>query len=401
MYPKFTFFGVLLAAGLISGCQPEEMPAPPPPEVRVFPVREGEITESIAAIGEVKAWDSVDLVARVEGYLRKRNFQEGGQVRKGQLLYQIEPEIYQAEVKSAEAALDKARAARQNAEREYQRQQTLDQKQATTERVLELAESSKLEAEANVRSAEAALETARQNLSYTEITAPFDGWIGLSPISEGNLVNLNSGPLTTLQKIDPVRVEFVLNEMDLLALQQYLPKRSGAQTGKPEAKTGPEEEPRIRVTLFLQDGSRYAQPGRIRFWDNQLNTSTGTLKLQAEFANPQRRLIPGMFAKVELAPPQPHRALVIPEQALMTDQAGDYVYVVDSDGVVSRRTIRTGYRDQGLVVVTDKLQPGEQVIVEGVQQVRPGGRARAVPLTEPAAPGAPATAAQAAGAAAK
>ncbi len=351
--------GAAFCLALFSGCEKETRKEIPPPQVGVYTAAQGKITEMVRTVGEPKSYNSVDLVARVEGYLIKRNFTEGEFVKKGQLLYQIEPEIYTANVKAAEGNLEKAKAALANAELEMKRQATLIRQDATSERAYEKASTEKLEADAGVKISEAALAIAKQDLGYTQISAPFDGWVGLSARSEGNLVNLASGALTTLQQSDPMRVELTLNEMDLLTIQEH----------KERAPEG------IKVHLFFQDGTRYEKEGKISFWDNRLNPSTGTLKLQALFENPKRDLLPGMFVRVLLEPPTRNEALLIPLEALMNDQAGDYVYILAPDGVVSRRTIKTGYRDEEFVVVEDKLKAGEKVIVTGVQKVRPGAKA--------------------------
>ncbi len=377
---------------ILAGCDPKPVPVAPPPEVEVLPATVGPIQESITAIGETRADEKVDLVARVEGFLKKRNFKEGQPVKKGELLFEIEPEIYEAEVKSAQAGLNKSLAARKNADTDYERQSKLAKNDAVSERALDNAASRKMQADAEVEAAEAALAKARQNLSYTKIYAPFDGWIGLAPISEGNLVGRNSGTLASVVRMNPMRVEFVLNEMDLLTLLRSQ-KKEGAQ------------RPEVRVQLYTQDGREYDAEGKISFWDNRIDPDSGTLRLQAIFPNPDGMLLPGMFTRIKLSPPKPREALLIPQTAVMTDQAGDYVYIVDKDGIVRRRTLKTGYRDETHIVVTGNLTPGEEVIVNGIQKVRPGMKVKAVsakiqtpastipapkqmaPKTEPAAAG--------------
>ncbi len=348
----------LAAAALLSGCE-KEPPAPAaPPVVETVTVAEGPITEFISAVGEAKAYDEVNLVARVEGYLVNRNFTEGQKVKKGQLLYEIEPTLYEAGVRSAEAALEKARAAQKNAEIQYTRQDSLLKKDATSERAFDNAEAEKLQAAADVKACEAALTTAKQDLEYTRIQAPFDGWIGLSAYSVGNLVNRESGTLAKVVSTDPMRVEFVVSEMDILTMRDY--RRT--EKGRPD----------VRVRLFLQNGAAYPLDGKIDFWNNEINPNTGTLKLQAVFQNPERLLLPGMFVRIRIEPAAPGRKLLVPLTALMNDQAGDYVYVVGPDGVVNRRTIGTEFRDGGFAVVKSNLTPGEKVIVKGLQKVRPG-----------------------------
>ena len=315
---------------LLAGCE-KEAPAPAaPPQVEVITAAEAPIAETIPAVGVAKAYDEVNLVARVEGYLVNRNFKEGQEVKKDQLLYEIEPVLYRAQVEAAEA--------------------------------------DKLSAEADVRGCQARLETANQNLEYTRISAPFDGWVGLSAVSTGNLVNLETGTLAKVVKTDPMRVEFVITEMDILKMHEF--RKDG-------------RNPDVKVSLSFQDGTVYPTEGKISFWNNEINNTTGTLKLQAVFPNPDRKLLPGMFVRVKLEPRQPSTKLLLPLAALMNDQAGDYVYLVTPDGTVKRQTLKTAFRDDSFAVVTDNLKPGDRVVVKGLQKVRPGSKVRAVESADP------------------
>ena len=361
---------LLAAAALLAGCREKAAAPAAPPVVETVTVAEGPITEFISAVGEARPFDEVNLVARVEGFLVKRNFTEGQQVKKGQLLYEIEPVLYDAGVRSAEAELEKARAALKNSEAQFSRQGTLLKKDATSERAFDNAEAEKLQAAAAVKACEAALTRAKQDLEYTRITAPFDGWIGFSACSVGNLVSRSSGTLAKVVRTDPMRIEFVVSEMDILTMRGYRKTEKG--------------RPDVRIRLFLQNGDLYPLDGRIDFWNNEINPDTGTLKLQAVFRNPERRLLPGMFVRIRLEPAAPGRKLLIPLAALMNDQAGDYVYVAAADGTISRRTIRTQFRDGGFAVVTANLKAGEKVVVKGLQKVRPGMKATAKESTDPA-----------------
>ena len=362
---------LLLAAGVVGGGCTEEKHAAvetPLPKVEVVPATEGYIDEAATAIGELKPFNEVALVARVEGFLKKRNFEEGQLVRAGQLLYEIEPEIYEAKVKAAEGAVEKARAAKQNADGDYDRQKQLIGDDATSKRAFDNASAAKMEADAALKSAEAELALAKQNLSYTKIFAPFDGRISLSKFSEGNLVNQSSGTLASVVSVDPMRAEFVITEPDLLRLQQF--------------RKGDKSIPPLRIRLLRQDGSEYPHQGKISYWDNRVNPTTGTFRIQAVFPNPGQDLVPGMFVKISIAPETPRKTLLIPLQAIMNDQAGEYVYVVDPSGTVVRRDIRVSFRNRRLAVVAEGLNPGEQVITSGTQKVRPG--AKAVPVVDQA-----------------
>lgn len=350
-----------LCAGLLllAGCE-RKVPAPKAelPSVGAVAVKAYPYTPSSKVIAEVKAADEVNLVARVEGFLRKKHFVEGSRVKKGELLFEIEPELYQAKLKAAEAKLTKAQVAGKNADTDYKRQRQLLSSKAVSERTFDRVEATKLEADADIRSAQAEVEIARQDLSYTRIVAPFDGVIGLCNFSEGNLVGPNSGTLATVVKNDVMRVEFVVPEGMLLNVFE----KQGANRD------------RYKFELITQDGKVYPYPGKVSFWDNKVNTSTGTFRIQAEFPNPRRSLTPGMFGRVRISPLQPLKGLLIPEEAIMSDQAGDYVYAVAPDGTVSRRTVEISYRENGIAAVKKGLKAGDIVIDNGTQHVRPGAK---------------------------
>ncbi len=344
---------------LCASCK--EKPAPPVqrlPQVGAVAVVKGKIPESFSAIGTVKAMDEVDIVARVEGFLQKKFFTEGQMVKKGEQIYQIEPDLYQAEVENAQATLDSAKIVYDNANKEFQRHDRLIKQNATSESVYDNVKAAMLEAKAKVEVAEANLAIAKLNLNYTKILAPFDGKIGLVSISEGNLVNQQSGRLANIVNLNPIRAEFIVTEMDLLKLK----KRDSADV----------DNDKINVRLYLQDGSEYPTLGKLAYSDNQINSKTGTLKLQALFDNPEFNLVPGMFIKLEIEEKHPADSLVIPLTAILTDQAGDYVYLLSADNQVSRRNIDVGSKNAANATVTEGLAENDRVISVGQQKVRPG-----------------------------
>ncbi len=366
----WTAAAALPALAFLAGCNKKELPKLPPPEVRVITVSEGALRPYVSTIGESIAYDEVNLVARVRGFLIKRNFVEGAMVKKGDLLFEIEPEIYQAEVQSAEALVQKTKAQFDNAEVDFKRQQTLVTQEAVSERAFDNARTTKLEAEADHNSAKAQLAIARQDLSYTKISAPFDGWVGLASVSVGNLVGPESKNLASIQRIDLMRVEFVLTEVDLL---QVLKVRSTELKGDD-----------IRIRLFTQDGKEFKGKGKIAFWNNKINSTTGTITLQAVFENPEHELLPGMFLRIRIEAADENTGLLVPLVAIMNDQAGEYVYVVEEDNTVKRHTIKTGFRNETFVFVTDNLKAGDRVISSGIQKVRPGQKAAATLDDNPA-----------------
>ena len=343
------------------GCE-RKVPQPKAelPAVKGIKVKAHPYNPSNTVIAEIKAADEVNLVARVEGFLRKRHFTEGSRVKKGALLYEIEPEVYSAKVKAAQAKLTKAQVAGKNADTDYKRQRQLLSTKAVSERTFDRVEASKLEADADIKSAEAELEIAKQDLSYTKIYAPFDGVVGLSRYSEGNLVSPSSGTLATIVKNDVVRVEFVVPE--LLLLNMFDKKGDNRKN--------------FKIELITQDGKVYPEPGKISFWDNKVNTSTGTFRIQAEFPNPKGALTAGMFGRIRISSLKSISGLMVPEEALMVDQAGEYVYTVAPDGTVSRRNVVISYRGKDFAVVKSGVKAGDTVIDAGVQHVRPGGKCK-------------------------
>ncbi len=355
-YVVLTMLGLSMMA---TGCEKPKAPESEPLKIEVAVAAVRPVMEEFRVPAQTIAYDAVGIVARVEGYLNKRLYAEGSTVKEGQLLYEIEPEIYAADVAAAEAVLEEAQAAAENARLEYERQATLLGNDATSVRKRDEAIANKLQTAAAVKHASARLDIAKRNLGYTKIYAPFAGRIGLSRLSEGNLVSPASGILTTIQKTDPMRVEFVITETLLLQTR-------GLDRIKRDDGTG------LTVQLEFSDGTVYPHAGQITYWDNTINPMTGTLKLQALFKNSDEGLLPGMFCRAVVTAQKAVDKLTIPLEALMNDQAGDYVYVVDDTDKVSRRTLETGYRSRTYAVVTKNLKAGEKVVVKGIQKVRPG-----------------------------
>ena len=330
------------------------------PEVRGIKVSLLPYNPAQVVIAEVKASDEVNLVARVEGFLKKRYFHEGSRVKKGALLFEIEPELYQAKVKAAQAKLTRAQVVQKNADTDYRRQRQLLSTKAVSERTFDKVEAAKLEADADVKSAEAELEIARKNLSYTRITAPFDGVIGLSNYSEGNLVNAGSGTLATIVKNDVMRVEFSVSELQLL---RNLKQKKNAIDN-------------FKFELITQDGKVYPYAGKVSFWDNKVNTGTGTFLIQAEFPNPKGALTAGMFGRIRMTLLKAPKGLIVPLESLAVDQAGEYLYAVSPDGKVSRRNVTIEYRGKDFAVVKSGIKAGDVIIDAGLQHVRPGAKCK-------------------------
>lgn len=366
---------IALTAGAIligSGCKKEKIPERAAPAVTVQPAMKAVYKTFTPSISNIRAYDSVDLVARVQGFLQKCNFQEGQEVKKGQLLYQIEPDQYEAAVSAAEADLAQAKAKQKKADEDFQRYKTLLSKEATAKKNFEAAESEKMQADAEVMAANAKLKQAKLNLSYTKIFAPFDGRISFRTYSVGNLVGPESGKLATVLRSGPVKVDFRLNELDMLEIMSNREYRKHNYRNIP-------------VELFFQNGRKYKLTGRIDSMDNRVNESTGTFNIRAVFDNPDYDLIPGMYVKVRIPTAAPKQAVSVPLAAMQSDMSGDYVYVVTKDNTVERRNIK-GHQQDGTLYITSGVREQENVIVEGVSKVQQG--AKVTPRVQTADPGA-------------
>jgi membrane fusion protein (multidrug efflux system) len=333
--------------------------APPPPAVSVTPVASRQVTETSEYIGRVTAIDKVDLVARVSGFIEERNFTEGQPVKKGDLLFRIEQATYKAAVEQARAALAKAKATEVNAKLQLERGKELVRNSNIPQATVDQRAADEEAAQAGVMEAQALLDQAEINLGYTEIRSPIDGRIGLATFTEGNLVQPSSGRLATIVRQDPVYVIFQASERDVL---EY--KRKILESRDTNAQ--------VTIRIKLPNGSVYPHSGVNNFLDVQVDANTDTVAVRAQVPNPEVLLIPGGVVGVTVERGAPRSALVVPQSAVLLDQAGRYVLLVDAAKKVEQRRVTTG-ADQGRdVVVTEGLKEGELVIVEGIQKVRPG-----------------------------
>ncbi|MFZ3358759.1 MAG: efflux RND transporter periplasmic adaptor subunit [Xanthobacteraceae bacterium] len=333
--------------------------ATPPPAVSVMPVVSRQVTETGDFIGRVTAIDKVDVVARVPGFIEQRNFTEGQQVKKGDLLFRIEPDTYKAAVDQQQANLAKAKATEVNANLQLQRAQALVKNQNVPQSTVDELAATELSAQADILQAQALLEQAQINLGYTEIRSPIDGRIGLAIFTVGNLVSPSSGTLATIVSQDPIYVTFPASEADIIEYK----RRIAASADK---------NPHVPIQIKLPDGTIYSHPGITNFLDVQVETDTDTVVVRAQFPNPEGALIPGGIVGVIVQRGAPRSSLVVPQSAVLLDQAGHYVLVVDADKKVEQRRVTTGSEQGRDVVVNDGLKEGELIIVDGIQKVRPG-----------------------------
>jgi RND family efflux transporter MFP subunit len=346
------------------GCkrEPPALAATPPPIVMVSQPVEREVRDYYEYTGRTAAVEAVEVRARVSGYLVKVNFQEGSVVKKGDLLFQIDPRPFQAVLDEAKGQVAQLEARLARAEADVARNERLLPKGAASQKDLDTAIADRGEARAGIQSARAAVDRAALDLEFTKVTAPISGRIGRYLITEGNLVTLDSTLLTTIVSIDPMYAYFDADEGSVLHVRQLIR----------EGKLHSARDVAVPVLLGLANEPGYPHQGTVNFVDNQVNPQTGTLRLRGVFPNEDKALEPGYFARVQLLIGQSRRALLVTERAIDTDQGQKILYVVNDKNEVLSRPIRVGALHDGLRVIEEGVQPGERVIVNGLLQVRPG-----------------------------
>lgn len=358
-----SLFTFLLLSGISSLQIP--MPAHSQEAARVLVAKtyEADIVNDAEFLGRVEAIDKVDLVARVSGFMKEIMVKGGASVTNGEVLFKIEDEQYAATQQAREADLERAKAELKLASLELDRKEQLLERATASVAERDTAEANERVARAAVKSAEAALQQASLDLSYTTVTAPFEGRIGKIAVSEGELVGPSSRTLASLVREAPIYVTFSLNEKQLAQIMQRLGKEPGTLA---KARDIPE------VYVSLPDGSLLDEMGHVAFIENRIDPQTASITLRAEFENAQRLLVDGAYVNLRIASPDPVKRLLVPQAAVQRDQRGQFVLVVTSQNQVEQRYIQTDVGHEGNFIVTDGLKPDEQVIVEGLQRVRPG-----------------------------
>ncbi len=355
--------GVACLCLLLLGCNEHKQAAAPPPApkpaVGVRPAAIKGVNESFEFVGRIKAVNKVDVRARVEGFLEKVLFEEGQDVKAGDLLYQIEKVQFQALVDQAKANLASAQAQATNAHLQYGRNLELAKRDFSPQSVVDQNKAALDSAQAQVLQTRAALTQAEVNLGYTDIRSPIDGRIGRTAYTVGNLVNPASGLLATIVSQDPIYVLFPVSVRDLDVIRASRHEADGGLA-------------KIEILVRLSNGQDYSHPAVWNLTDPQVDQQTDTLIMRATVPNPERVLIDGQFVTAVIRKRKEEPRLVVPQAALQIDQSGYYVLVVDDQHKVEQRRVQTGPNQDTDVVVTSGLREGENVIVDGVQKVRPG-----------------------------
>ena len=356
-----------------------------PVDVQVAQVQQQDVPIYGEWIGTLDGLVNADVKAQVTGYLLKQTYAEGSVVRKGQLLFQIDPRPFQAALDQAKAQLTQAQAQLANAEA-MQRQAQLNvekyeplaQEQAATQQDLDnavqtniAAKATVLNSKAAIQAAEAAVQSAQINLDFTRLTAPIDGIAGQAQLQVGALVNTSSSDITTVSTVDPIKVFFTVSEQEYLAFNRLYPTEATRQA----------ETKRLPLGLVLADGTTYAKEGRISFADRAVNQNTGAIRIAGLFDNPGNILRPGQYARIRAATSIQQGALLVPQRAVSELQGSYQVAVVDDKNQVSIVPVKVGERVGSLWVVEGALKRGDRVVAEGVQKVRPGAQVNPKPFS--------------------
>lgn len=375
--PAFCLLGGLF---LLAACDDKQAAtpaaAPPPPAVTVVTLRQQPVTITTELPGRTAAFRTAEVRPQVGGVIRERLFTEGAEVQAGQPLYQIDPAPYQAALDSAQATLQRHEATAASATVTVNRYRPLVRARAVSQQDLDLAEAALRQAQADVAQARAAVQTARINLDYTNVASPIPGRTGRSTVTAGALVIAQQADsLATITQLDPIYVDVTQPAARVMRLRRDLANGTLRRDDSGQAL----------VRLTLEDGTEYAEAGRLQFSEVIVDQGTGSITIRAVFPNPQGQLMPGLFVRARIEEGVTDRALMVPQQAVTRTPRGEAAaMVVDAEGTVATRIIQAERAIGNAWLVTDGLSEGDRVIVEGVQRARPGGKVNATETTQQA-----------------
>ena len=380
-----TVFALLLSAVLTSACGRSDAAAegaaspPPPPEVAVVTLQTESVTLVTELPGRTAPFGIAEVRPQVNGLIQRRLFQEGSDVRAGTVLYQIDPAPYEAALDSAKAALARSQANLVAAQLRADRYRGLVAINAVSQQDVDDAVAALGQAEASIASDRAAIRTAEINLGYTRLAAPIAGRIGRSTVTPGALVTANQvEPLAVVQQLDPIYVDVTQSSAELLRL------RRDVAEGRVKSDGG-----QAVVRLLLEDGTAYARPGRLQFSEVSVDERTGAVTLRAVFPNPERVLLPGMYVRAVIEEGTTDQGVLVPQQAVTRDpQGGATAMVVKADDTIEMRQLQAPRAVGDRWLVTEGLAPGDRVVVEGLQKIRPGATVRVTAFTAATRPAA-------------
>ena len=357
--------------------------APPTPEVSVLVAKAETVPITRDLVGRLAATRTAQVRARVAGIVLERVYTEGTDVQRGQVLFRIDPARLEARLRAEEAALTRAEADAANAALTAKRYMDLRERKTLSQQDLDTAQATERTTAAAVKQARANVETARLDLGYATVTAPIAGRAGRALVTEGALVGEGEvTPLTMVEHIDPIYVNFGLSMQQVIELQQAV---------TPAGMAGPRSASKFQVQVLSPDGTPAGSPGSLDFSDLAVDPNTGALSLRATLPNPDKALLPGMFVNLRLTAGALENAFILPQAALARDLRGAYVMVVDAENTVQQRRVDTHGMTRTDWILTGDLKDGDQVIVAGLQKVKPNALAKVAPMTGPAVgPGAPA-----------
>ena len=353
----------VLASFALIGCEQNTFVPPPPPKVDVATPVQRSITRYLEATGNTAAVKSVDLVARVQGFLQSIDYKDGDFVKEGTTLFTIEPETYKLKLEQAQAAEAGAQATLKQAEYDFRRQTDLVARQAVSQATLDTSTANRDNAQANLLQAQANTRIAEVNYGYTKVTAPFDGVVSAHLVSVGELVGAASPTqLASIVALDPIYVNFNVNERDVIRIRAEAMRKG----------LTPSDLKQVPVEVGLQTETGYPHEGKLDYVSPTINQSTGTLAVRGLIPNPSRVLLPGYFVRVRVPVEQQNDALLVPDTSLGSDQGGRYLLVVNKDNVVEQRKVTTGPVEGELRVIDDGLKADDRVVIAGLLRVIPG-----------------------------